>query len=55
MFEWDGGNLRKIQTHKIKQEEAEQALANSPILVYSQTQGAYSPLSLRNAATTSAW
>ena len=36
MFEWDRGNLRKIQSHKVRQEEAEQALVNSPILVYSQ-------------------
>ena len=36
MFEWDRSNLRKIQAHQIKQEEAEQALLNSPILVYVQ-------------------
>jgi uncharacterized protein len=36
MFQWDPGNLRKIRAHKIEQEEAEQALLNGPILVYSQ-------------------
>ncbi len=36
MFEWDPGNLRKIQAHKVKQEEVEHALINGPILVYSQ-------------------
>ncbi len=36
MFEWDRGNLRKIQAHQIKQEEAEQTLLNSPMLVYVQ-------------------
>jgi uncharacterized DUF497 family protein len=36
MFEWDQSNLRKIQAHNIKQEEAEHALVNGPILVYSQ-------------------
>jgi len=36
MFQWDRGNLRKIKAHKIEQEEAEQALLNGPILVYSQ-------------------
>jgi hypothetical protein len=36
MFEWDRSNLRKIQAHQIKQEEAEQALLNSPILIYAQ-------------------
>ena len=36
MFEWDRNNLRKIQAHGIKQEEAEQALLNDPISVYEQ-------------------
>jgi len=36
MFQWDRGNLGKIKAHKIEQEDAEQALLNSPILVYSQ-------------------
>ena len=36
MFEWDLSNLRKLQAHQIKQEETEQALVNSPILVYVQ-------------------
>lgn len=36
MFQWDKANLRKIKAHKIEQEEAEQALLSSPILVYSQ-------------------
>jgi uncharacterized DUF497 family protein len=35
MFQWDRGNLRKIQAHKIEREEAEQALLSNPILVYS--------------------
>ena len=36
MFEWDLSNLRKIHAHKIKQEEAEQTLLNTLILVYAQ-------------------
>ena len=36
MFEWDGNNRRKIRAHRIKQEEAEQALLNDPIPVYEQ-------------------
>jgi uncharacterized DUF497 family protein len=36
MFEWDRRNLRKIQAHKITQQKAEQALVNSPVLIYSQ-------------------
>ena len=36
MFEWDRDNLRKIRTHRIKREEAEQALLNDPIPVYEQ-------------------
>ena len=35
-FEWDGNNLRKIRAHRIKREEAEQALLNDPIPVYEQ-------------------
>jgi uncharacterized protein len=36
MFQWDRNNLRKIRTHDIKREEAEQALLNDPIPVYEQ-------------------
>ena len=36
MFEWDRHNLRKIRAHRIKQEEAEQALLNDPIPVHEQ-------------------
>ena len=36
MFKWDRNNLRKIHAHRIKQEEAEQALVNYPILIYEQ-------------------
>jgi hypothetical protein len=31
MFDWDRNNLRKIRTHRIEREEAEQALLNDPI------------------------
>lgn len=36
MFDWDRNNLRKIRTHRISPEEAEQALSNDPILIYEQ-------------------
>jgi uncharacterized DUF497 family protein len=36
MFEWDGNNLRKIRAHRIKRDEAEQALLNDPLPVYEQ-------------------
>jgi uncharacterized DUF497 family protein len=36
MFEWDRNNLRKIRVHRIKREEAEQALLNDPIPIYEQ-------------------
>jgi len=36
MFEWDRNNLRKLRAHRIKREEAEQALFNDPIPVYEQ-------------------
>ena len=36
MFDWDRDNLRKIRAHRIKQEEAEQALLNDPIPIYEQ-------------------
>jgi len=39
MFQWDRGNLRKIKAHNIEHAEAEQALLNGPILVYSQDVG----------------
>jgi uncharacterized DUF497 family protein len=35
-FDWDKNNLRKIRAHRIKREEAEQALSNSPIPIYEQ-------------------
>jgi len=37
MFEWDRDNLRKIRAHRIKREEAEQALLNDPIPIYEQS------------------
>ena len=36
MFEWDRNNLRKIQAHRIKREEAEEALLNDPMPIYEQ-------------------
>ena len=36
MFEWDRNNLRKIRAHRIKREEAEQALLNDPMPIYEQ-------------------
>lgn len=39
MFDWDRNNLRKIRAHRIKREEAEQALLNDPISVYEQEVG----------------
>lgn len=36
MFEWDRNNLRKVGAHRIKRDEAEQALLNDPIAVYEQ-------------------
>ena len=36
MFEWDRNNLRKIRAHRIKREEAEQALLNDPIPICEQ-------------------
>ena len=36
MFDWDRNNLRKIRAHRIKREEAEQALWNDPIPIYEQ-------------------
>ena len=36
MFDWDRNNLRKIRAHRIKREEAEEALLNDPIPVYEQ-------------------
>ncbi len=34
MFEWDRNNLRKILAHRIRREEAEEALTNEPIPIY---------------------
>jgi uncharacterized DUF497 family protein len=36
MFEWDANNLRQIRAHRIKREEAEQALLDDPIAIYEQ-------------------
>ena len=36
MFDWDENNLRKIRAHRIKPEEVEQSLSNSPIPIYEQ-------------------
>lgn len=36
MFDWDRNNLRKSRAHRIKREEAEQALLNDPIPFYEQ-------------------
>lgn len=36
MFEWNRNNLRKLQSHRIKREEAKQALVNDPIPIYEQ-------------------
>lgn len=36
VFDWDENNLRKIRAHRIKSEEVEQGLSNSPILIYEQ-------------------
>jgi len=36
VFEWDKNNLRKIRAHRIKPEEVEQGLSNSPIPIYEQ-------------------
>lgn len=39
MFDWDRNNLRKIRAHRIKREEAEQALLNDPIAIHEQEVG----------------
>ena len=39
MFDWDRYNLRKIRTHRVSREEAEQALLNAPIPIYEQEVG----------------
>ena len=36
MFDWGRDNLRQIRAHRIKPEEAEQALLNDPIPIYEQ-------------------
>jgi len=36
MFGWDRNNLRKIRAHRMKRDEAEQALLNDPIPIYEQ-------------------
>ena len=39
VFDWDDNNLRKIRAHRLKRGDVEQALSNSPILVYEQNVG----------------
>jgi uncharacterized DUF497 family protein len=36
VFDWDESNLRKIRAHRIRRDEVEQTLANSPIAIYDQ-------------------
>ena len=36
VFDWDENNLRKIRAHRIRRGDVEQALSNSPILIYEQ-------------------
>jgi uncharacterized DUF497 family protein len=36
MFEWDRNNLRKILVHRMRREEAQEALTNEPIPIYQQ-------------------
>jgi uncharacterized DUF497 family protein len=36
MFEWSQSNLRNIRAHRIKREEAEQALLHNAIAIYEQ-------------------
>jgi len=36
VFDWDENNLRKVRAHRLKPEEVEQGLSNSPILIYEQ-------------------
>lgn len=36
MFDWNKSNLTKIRLHGITAREVEQALANSPVLIYEQ-------------------
>jgi uncharacterized DUF497 family protein len=37
VFDWDENNLRKIRAHRIKRSDVEEALSNSPILIYEQS------------------
>jgi uncharacterized DUF497 family protein len=39
VFDWDDNNLRKIRAHRIKRGAVEEALSNSPILIYEQSVG----------------
>jgi uncharacterized DUF497 family protein len=39
VFDWDDSNLRKIRAHRLKRDDVEQALSNSPILIYEQNVG----------------
>jgi uncharacterized DUF497 family protein len=36
VFDWDRSNLTKIRAHRIRVEEAKQALLNDPIPIYEQ-------------------
>jgi uncharacterized DUF497 family protein len=36
VFDWDENNLRKIRSHRIRPEEVQQGLSNSPIPIYEQ-------------------
>ena len=36
LFAWDETDLRKIRAHRIKSEDVEQGLSNSPIPIYEQ-------------------
>jgi uncharacterized DUF497 family protein len=36
VFDWDRHNLRKIRAHRIRAEEAEEALSGNPIPIYEQ-------------------
>jgi uncharacterized DUF497 family protein len=36
MFDWDRHNRGKVRAHRIRPEEAEQALLNAPIAIYEQ-------------------
>ena len=39
MFDWDQNNLKKIEAHRLKATEVEEALSREPILIYEQDAG----------------